>query len=109
MAAPLAVGIVGLGHLHPRSYMKSFASVGDFTVVAAAETDPEVREAFARDFPVHCYADWREMLDRERLDVAAIFLPHAACPEAAVACAQRGIHLLVEKPMAASSERARRA
>jgi predicted dehydrogenase len=104
---PLAVGLVGLSHLHPRAYMRSFASVPDFAVVAAAEPDLAVREAFARDFPVRGYSGWREMLDREPLDVAAIFLPHAACPEAACACAERGIHLLVEKPMAASAEGAR--
>ena len=54
------------------------------------------------------YADWRDLLERERLDLAVIFLPHADCPEAAVACAQRGVHVLVEKPMAASAEGVRR-
>lgn len=104
---PLTVGLLGLCHLHPRGYMRSFESVPDFTVIAAAESDAAVREAFAQDFPLRCYAGWREMLEREPLDVAAIFLPHAACPDAARACAERGIHLLVEKPMAASAEGAR--
>lgn len=104
MGAPLAVGVLGLRHLHPRSYMRSFETVTDFQVVAAAESDHNVRDAFGRDFPVRCYADWHEMLERERLDVAAIFLPHAACPEAARACAQRGIHVMVEKPMAANAD-----
>src|SRR5690349_14814993 len=104
MSAPLAVGIIGLRHLHPRGYMRSFESVTDFSVVAAAESDANVREAFRRDFPVRCYADWREMLERERLDLAATFLPHAECPEAALVCARRGIHNLVEKPMAANAD-----
>jgi predicted dehydrogenase len=54
------------------------------------------------------YADWRELLERERPDLAVIFLPHADCPDAAVACAARGVHVLVEKPMAASAEGVRR-
>jgi len=62
-----------------------------------------VLEAFVKDFPVRAYHDWRVMLEAERLDLAAIFLPHVACPEAALACAERGIHLLIEKPMAAGS------
>ena len=105
---PLAVGFVGLRHLHPRAYMRSFASVPDFAVVAAAESDDGVRESFAADFPVRAYAGWREMLERERLDLAALFLPHVECPEAACACADRGIHVMAEKPMAASAEGARR-
>jgi predicted dehydrogenase len=49
------------------------------------------------------YRDWRELLSKERLDLALIFLPHADCPEAAVACAEHGVNVVVEKPMAASA------
>jgi predicted dehydrogenase len=101
---PLSVGIVGLAHLHPRSYMPLFDAIDDLQVVAAAEANPAVRDSFLKDFPVRGYADWREMIEKERLDLAVVFLPHAACPDAAVACAERGIHLIVEKPMAASAE-----
>ena len=104
----LSVGILGLSHLHPRSYMPIFRAVPDFEVVAAAEANPALAESFGKDFGVRAYTDWREMIDRERLDLAALFLPHAECPEAAVACAGRGSHLLVEKPMAADSDGVRR-
>jgi predicted dehydrogenase len=48
------------------------------------------------------------MLKKEDLDVAAIFLPHADCPEAAVKCARHGLHLMVEKPAASTSAGVRR-
>ncbi len=105
---PLSVGLMGLCHLHPRSYMASFASVEGVRVVAAAERDPDVRAAFTEDFALRGYADWPEMLEREALDLAAIFLPHSDCPDAAIACAGRGVHVMVEKPMAASAAGARR-
>lgn len=98
----LKVGIVGLGHLHPRSYMPHFRAIGSTQVVAAAEANENLRESFCREFGVRGYATLDEMLKKERLDVAAIFLPHADCPEAAARCAERKIHLMVEKPMAAS-------
>ena len=98
----LSAGLIGLCHLHPRSYMPIFKAAG-FEVVSAADANQDVLAGFAKDFPVRSYYDWRVMLEAERLDLAAIFLPHAACPEAALACAARGIHLLIEKPMAASS------
>ena len=82
---PLAVGVVGLCHLHPRSYMPVFGAVEDFKVTAVAESNTQVLDSFANDFPVKKYADWREMLEREPLDLAAIYLPHAECPEAACA------------------------
>ena len=98
----LSVGLIGLCHLHPRSYMPIFKAAG-LEVVCAADANEDVLAGFAKDFHVRGYHDWRAMLEAERLNLAAIFLPHAACPEAALACAARGVHLLIEKPMAASS------
>lgn len=100
----LSVSILGLSHLHPRSYMTLFQAIPGVEVIAASDANPSVLEGFVKDFHVRGYADWRELLDKERLNLAAIFLPHADCPEAAVACAERGTHVVVEKPMAASAE-----
>ncbi len=103
MPRPLAVGFLGLRHLHPRSYIPLFQSVGGAAIVAVAEQDDSVRASFVKEFPARAYSDWRELLERERLDLAVIFLPHAECPAAAVECAQRGVHVLVEKPMATNA------
>ncbi len=97
------IGIIGLRHLHPRSYMPLFRDVPGMRVVAAAEKDPSTLASFADEFGVRGYPDWHELIERERLDLAVLFLPHAECPEAAVACAGRRINLLIEKPMAASA------
>ena len=45
------------------------------------------------------------MLDAIDLDAVIVSLPHAALPAAALAAAARGRHLLLEKPMAATSLR----
>jgi predicted dehydrogenase len=105
----LTVGLIGLRHLHPRAYMASFRAAGGFEVVAAADADEATLGRFAGEFGVRAYRDWRELIEREPLDLAAIFLPHADCPEAAAACAGRGLHVMVEKPMAASSAALREA
>lgn len=106
--APLSVGLFGLSHLHPRSYMPLCQAVEDLHVTAVSDNNHGMLEGFTRDFPVRGYADWREMLERESLDLALFFLPHVECPDAAVAAAERGVHLVVEKPMAADAEGVRR-
>jgi predicted dehydrogenase len=88
--------------------MPILGAVKGLQVVAVADRNPALREAFAHDFALRGYSDWTQMLDQEKLDLAVIFLPHVECPEAAVACAERGVHVLVEKPMAASADGARR-
>ena len=104
----LKVGIVGLGHLHPRSYMALFKTVAQTQVVAVCEANAALREPFCKDFGIKGYATLAELLAAEKLEIAAIFLPHVDCPEAAEACAGKGIHLMVEKPMASSAAGARR-
>jgi predicted dehydrogenase len=101
-AKKLNVGIIGLGHLHPRSYMPQFKAVGVTEVVAVTEPDTALRDQFCQDFGLRGYGTVAEMIEQENLDVAAIFLPHVDCPAAAVECAARKINLMVEKPMAAS-------
>ena len=83
--------------------MPVFCAVAGLEVVAAAEADAALLDSFAREFSVRPYEDWRAMLETERLDLAVLFLPHNQCPAAAIACAERGVNVLVEKPMAADS------
>ena len=107
VAKPLQVAIVGLGHLHPRSYMTLFKAEPRTQVVAACDAGAELRQAFGKDFGVAIYANVTELLAAQRIDLAAIFLPHADCPDAAAKCAAAGANLMVEKPMAASAAGAR--
>ena len=104
----LTLSIIGLRHLHPRSYMPLFTSVPGVRPVAVVEGDEGLRSAFARDFGVAAYERLEPMLERERPALAAIFLPHDECPAAAEACARSGAHLMVEKPMASTSQGAER-
>lgn len=101
------VGIIGLGHLHPYTYMPHFLATPGTTVVAVADPIESLRTQFATEFGVSTHADWRELLATHQLDMAYLFLPHDECAEAAIACAQKGIHVIVEKPVSNTSEGAR--
>ena len=101
---PLKVALVGLRHLHPRSYLPLFAQVAGVKVAAVVEADRPLRDAVAAEFGLAGYSKIGEMLEREKPDIAAIFLPHAECPGAAVRCLEWGAHVMVEKPMAATAE-----
>ena len=104
----LRVAVVGLAHLHPRAYMPLFLSVPHLRPVAVVERDEELRRAFCEDFGVQGFDELEPMLRAHSPEIAAIFLPHDECPEAAEACARAGAHLMVEKPMASTSAGAQR-
>ncbi|NLY02190.1 MAG: Gfo/Idh/MocA family oxidoreductase [Rhodopirellula sp.] len=107
MPDPLKVAIIGLGHLHPRSYMLHFQAMDSLRVVAVSDSSEPLRAGFARDFGARPYASWQDLLAAESIDLAYLFLPHDECPPAAIACAEKGVHVVVEKPVAHTSGGAR--
>jgi UDP-N-acetylglucosamine 3-dehydrogenase len=95
----IKVAIIGLRHLHPRSYMAHFEMLNELQVVAVAEQDESVCQEFAEDFKLKAYPSWKELFEQEKINLAAIFLPHVDCPDAALFAIGKGIHVLIEKPM----------
>ncbi len=96
----LKTAVIGLGHLHPRAYMPLFEACDRIKVVAACESENDLLSAFCKDFGLQGYASLDALLEKEALDMVAIFLPHNECEAAAVRCAKQGLHLMVEKPIA---------
>ncbi len=103
----LNVAIIGLAHLHPRAYMPLFENCANTRVVAAYDADPDLTFDFCGDYGFMPYMELDTLLEKEQLDIAAIFLPHNECAEAGIQCAQKGLHLMVEKPVTATSRGAR--
>ena len=98
---PLRVGIAGLGAAG-RAFMPAFARPPGFAWVAAAEPMPAVRDAVAREHGVKVFEDLAAMLAGAALDAVCIATPtplHALQVQQAAAM---GLHVLVEKPMAAT-------
>jgi len=103
----LNVAIIGLRHLHPRAYMTLFAQCPETEVVAAFDEDESVLKSFCRDFGIKAYTTLAKLLDSEKIDIGAVFLPHCDSADAATKCADRGVHLLVEKPIARTVDEVR--
>ncbi len=105
---PLGVGIIGLSHLHPRDYLPLFAQVPQTQVVAVAESNKEFLQEVTSQTGLQGYEDYNALLERKDIDIVAVFLPHAQCPDAVEAAANHGKHIIVEKPMASTAVGIRR-
>lgn len=72
--------------------------------LAAIAARSEASQAKARQDHPACriYADWHDMLQRERLDAVAVVLPSHLHFAASKAALEAGCHLLLEKPMCLS-------
>jgi predicted dehydrogenase len=108
--APLRLGIVGLTHSHVHGLLGR-KSRGDVVIVGIAEPDRALALRYAARYGLSrdiLFASTTEMLEKTRPTAVAAFgstYEHLAAVEAA---APRGIHVMVEKPLAVSLAHARR-
>ncbi|WP_256391544.1 Gfo/Idh/MocA family protein [Natronoarchaeum rubrum] len=100
------IGFVGGGNI-ARTHAEALAPL-DAELVAVADIDPAARDHFEREWDVRTYDDHARMLENESLDAALIGVPNDQHAECAVDVLDRGVHALVEKPLAHTLEDARR-
>ena len=94
------VGCGGISRVHAQVLHDA-----DYTqLVAVADIRPERAAARAEQFGGRPYADYLEMLDKERPDVLHICTPHVLHVPMAIEALRRGIHVFMEKPAAISDE-----
>jgi predicted dehydrogenase len=106
--------LIGYGFImergHAAGYRERAKTCDDVEIVAVADTSEERRELARRHFPgIRVYADHTSLLAAERvcLDYVDIAVPPSAHAEVAHAALSAGLHVLCEKPLAASIEEAR--
>ena len=103
------VGVAGMVHDHVWGLARSFANCPNADLVAAADPNEPLRERIKQDLGVPAaYEDWSEMLDKESLDVVLVTTHNSAAADVVEAAAGKGVHMLVEKPMAATLDQADR-
>ncbi len=99
------VGIAGVTHGHVSAHLREWREVRGAELVAIGDRHREEREKrvqAAGDTTIHQYDSIEEMLDHEKLDIVTVCTEtsdHARVVELAAA---RGVHCVVEKPLAFS-------
>jgi predicted dehydrogenase len=101
----LRVGIVGIGAFAYGWHVPNLRQTERAEVIAISRRNPQALQDAKEALGVaHAFADWREMLDRVPLDAVVVSTAHTAHTEPAVAALERGLHVLVEKPMALTGD-----
>ena len=95
---PLRVGVVGCGQIAQVMHLRFLEELPHFRVTAVCDLSPTVVQAIGERYgvPVRC-TDYTELVVRDDVDaVAVLTMEHA---EVAVAAAEAGKHLFIEKPI----------
>jgi predicted dehydrogenase len=102
MAVRLAA--IGFQHQHIFHMLDHLLAEPGVELVALAEHDRELRARAAARYAVPAYADYQELLARERPRAVVLAPINRDRPRVIADCAQAGAHVYVDKPMATSLE-----
>jgi predicted dehydrogenase len=102
------IGVIGAGWWATYAHLPALTSYSRAQVVAIADPTPERLAQAAEAFGVErTYADYHAMLDREQLDGVVVATPHATHAAIAYHVLDRGLALMLEKPMVLRADEAR--
>ena len=93
----LRTAVVGVGYLG-RFHAQKYAQLPGSQLIAVADASAEAATRVAQELNVEAVSDYRDLFGR--VDAISIAVPTPMHHEIACAALERGIHVLVEKPIA---------
>lgn len=106
------IGIIGTGWI-AEAHIESYLQMDDVDIVAMADLIPGKAEKFAANYNkdgrldnVRFYPSHKELLDNEELDGVSICTYNKTHAECAVYALNKGVNVLLEKPMCVTTEEA---
>lgn len=107
----IRAALIGSGGIANICHVPGYLALKDKNVeiVALCDIKPDalVRTQKRYDLDVPTYADYREMLKKEEIDVVSVCTHNAAHKKLTIAALNAGAHVLCEKPIATSAAEAR--
>jgi predicted dehydrogenase len=101
---PVRTAVIGVGYLG-RFHAQKYAALPASQLVAVVDARADVRDRVAAEVGCRAVADYREILGE--VDAVSIATTTPAHFPIAQECLERGIHVLVEKPVTETPEQAR--
>lgn len=103
----LRIGVIGAGWFVSRRHLPELQKIESVEVSALCRRSEDLLRLMAEHFQVpRSYTDYRDLLAKEELDAVLIATPHSLHYEHAKACLERGLHVMLEKPMTLRSHEA---
>lgn len=98
------VALIGGGFVSD-IHAEAFQESPEAQVVAVCNVNKDALEPFARKWKIpNTFSDYRKVLDRKDVDMVVLGIPNDLHQEVAVAAAEAGKHIVVEKPLAHTLE-----
>jgi predicted dehydrogenase len=94
------VGVIGLGAMG-KNHVRVYSELPDVELAGIADVDDGLAQGLAKKYHTKPFSDYKELL-QENLDAVSIVVPTSLHREVALAAADAGTNMLIEKPIADS-------
>src|SRR5712691_2588601 len=101
----LKLGIVGIG-VGASEILPAMEATANIELVAGADVNPRVRETFQKRYNARAYDSVEKLCDDPEVEAVWISTPNKFHAPHTIVAAERGKHVVVEKPMAISLQEA---
>lgn len=99
----MRIGLIGAGAVAPL-HARAAGLLPDVEMTAVCDLDAASAAAVADPIGAQVFTDYRDLIASGTTDAVIVNTPHALHRDMAVAAAEAGLHVLVEKPMAVTLE-----
>lgn len=100
---PVKVGVIGIGNMGWH-HARVLSLLRDAELVAVADPDADRGQLAVEQFQCRWYSDYHDLLSQ--VEAVCIAVPTLLHHPVGMACLEAGVHVLIEKPIAASQEEA---
>jgi len=102
------VGIIGLVHDHIWKILSEFREIEDAEITCASDVNLPLLVK-VKEFGVkNTYQSYQKLLSEEKLDAVLVYTENSHHVNVTELAAEKGLHVMVEKPMAANLDQAER-
>lgn len=94
------LGVIGLGMIG-KVHADTAAKLDECQLIAVSDVNPDT-EKIARAIGTSYFRDYQEMIEKEHLEGVVLAVPNNLHASVGTVCAQKGLHILLEKPIAST-------
>lgn len=98
--AKIKVAVIGAGNMG-KNHVRNYCLLPEAELLALADISPNTK-ALADEYKIQHFTDYEKMLDEVNPDAVSIVVPTPLHAEVATEVMSRGIHCLLEKPIAST-------
>lgn len=102
----IKTAVIGCGRVSRTAHYSVLQENDDFDFVAVCDTDRARADEWASHNGVRAYYSVEDLLKNEQLDFVTVNVPNGLHPDVGMMAAQRGVHVMCEKPLGMQLDKA---